>query len=860
MGLPTKLTVTSGITLSYQYDAKGRKTSDSDPRGNATTYQYNLLNKVSLKTDALGNQTRYSYDNVGNLLAQTDAAGNTINHTYDKANRLLRTTLPDGNFFENTYDALGQVISRRDAAGNVTGFSYDAEGRLLTVTQPGGAITRYEYDANSNLISSTDALGHKTLFEYDKMNRLTKKTFPDATTEVMVYNADSQLTSKTDRNGKTTTYDYDKRGRISGIHYPDGNTVAYTYTSTGKRDTLTDSRGVTDFDYDAMDHVSRVKYPDGTLIGYGYDLTGNRTSITTPDGTTVYTYDARNQLTKVTDPRDLVTSYDYDTRGNVVSVKSPNGLTIAKTYDQMSKVLSVKTTKANGDVVFQETYGRDANGRRTKVTQLDGSSVEYDYDALSRLKTETYKDAGGAVVRQLSYTYNAVGNRLTLTDNGTTITYTYNTSDQLTSDGASTYAYDSNGNTLSRSAGSSSVRYDYDTRNRLTKVTQPDNTTIDYVYDSDGNRIRSVGPSGSTNYVVDPASRAPQVVVETDGSGHVTASYTYGLGLISQRRSGVDSFYISDALGSTRALTNSQGSVTDRYSYDAFGQLLSSSGTTVNSFLYTGEQKDEAAGLYYLRARYYDPAIGRFLSADPFQGKPQDPGSLHKYAYVQNNPVNMTDPLGLYGAEEGTAAHQTIGRFYIGVFGDYFVDHFRRAPNRGFDPPEIDGGGWAAYNRAIRSGNESMGVRPDLRNYLSGDVYEIKPLTPYGVSTASPEATAYAIVLNITEAGAPGLGVWYPGVFTFPPIIIFGQEGSDATLTAFAYPLLPDPGAILYSDDVVRDVIKLEAAAVAKKAGFAALKKLIKVAPRLIQMYQSQSLKVHQERIVMQAAQTKGLL
>jgi fibro-slime domain-containing protein/RHS repeat-associated protein len=852
VGLPTKITITSGTTLSYQYDAKGRKTSESDPRGNATTYQYNLLDKVTLKTDPLGNQTRYSYDGVGNLISETDAAGNSVNHTYDKANRLLRTTLPDGSFYENTYNSLGQVISRRDAAGNITGFTYDAEGSLLTVTQPGGAVTRYEYDVNSNLTSSTDALGHKTLSEYDKLNRLTKKTFPDASTEVMVYNAGGLLTSKTDRKGKTTTYNYDNRNRLSEVHYPDGNTVTYTYTQTGKRDTVTDSRGVTDFDYDTMDHVSRVRYPDGTLISYAYDLAGNRTSITTPDGATVYSYDGDNRLIKVTDPRGLITSYDYDAKGNVTRVNHPNGLTTAKTYDQMNQLTAVKTTKASGDVVFQETYVRDANGRRTKVTQIDGSSIEYEYDSQARLKTETYKDSSAAVSRQMTYTYDTVGNRLTLTDNSTTITYSYNANDQLTSDGVSTYAYDTNGNTLSRSAGTSSIRYTYDARDKLTQVTQPDNSTLNYVYDADGNRVRSVGPGGTTNYVVDPTSRAPQVVVETDGSGHVVASYTYGLDLISQRRSGVDSFYLSDALGSTRALTNTQGVVTDSYFYDAFGQLLSSTGTTVNSFLYTGEQKDEAAGLYYLRARYYDPALGRFLTQDPYQGKLQQPLSLHQYSYVQNNPVNMTDPTGLYGFEEGTAAHQLLGAYYIGVWRDYFVDELGRRPNRGFSPGNAPFSGYGAYNRAIRTGQPSGGARPDLRNYLTGDVYEIKPLSPYGVASAEIEAAGYVIALNIAEFGAPEMGPWFPGGLTFPPILSLPYPGgSTGTLEAFAYPVIPQPGAILYTDNLVRDLLSPALAVSAHRLGYLAAKRLQMLAPRLIQAYTRGGLAVQENRFAL---------
>lgn len=849
-GLATKITIRSGMSLGYQYDSKGRKIAETDPRGNTTSCQYNLLDKVTLRTDALGNQTSYSYDAVGNLISETDAAGHTISYTYDKANRPLRTTLPDGNFFENTYDALGQVISRRDAAGNVTGFTHDAEGNVLTVTQPGGEVTRYEYDGNSNLISSTDALGHKTLYEYDKRNQLVKKTFPDNTTEIMVYNAGGLLTSKTDRNSRSTTYEYDNRNRLAEINYHDGNTVAYTYTQTGKRDTVTDSRGVTDFDYDAMDQVSQVRYPDGTLISYTYDLAGNRTSITTPDGATAYVYDAANRLTRVTDPRGLITSYDYDTRGNVIRVNHPNGLTTAKTYDQMSRLASVKTTKTGGEIVFHETYTRDANGRRTRVTNSDSSSVEYAYDVKSRLQSETYKDAGGNVLRQIGYTYDAVGNRSTLNDSGTTTTYTYNANDQLTSDGASTFAYDANGNTLSRTFGGDSIRYDYDPRDRLAQITQPDNSTLTYTYDADGNRVRAAGSDGSaTNYLVDPTKRAAQVVVETDSNGNVVASYTYGLGLISQRRNGVDSFYLQDALGSTRALTNNQGTVTNSYSYDAFGQLLSNSGTTLNSFLYTGEQRDEASGLYYLRARYYNPALGRFLTSDRFEGRLEDPSALHKYVYVQNNPVNMTDPLGLYGAEEGTAAHQSLGALYIGMWGDYFVNPGGRRPNRGFEV--VPGRGWGAYNRAILTGARSMGARPDLRNYLTGDVYEIKPLTPHGVATAVPEAIYYTAALNIAEQGNPATGQWFTGVLTFPIIVSVGP------LTAFSFPMSP-PGAIYYTDNIVRDLLNPALALSASALGLLAAKRLLLLAPRMIQTVQQAGFAFQQSRLQLSVA-TRGL-
>jgi RHS repeat-associated protein len=813
--LPTKLTLASGMSVGYQYDADGHQTAEADPLGNTTAFQYNLLDKVTLRTDAMGHQTHYEYDGVGNLTSATDANGNKTSYTYDKDNRRVRATLPDGSFYENTYDALGEVTSQRDALGNVTAFSYDDEERLIAVTEPDGAVTRNEYDSNGNLISILDANGHKTLFEYDKLDRLLKKTFPDGTTELKEYSGSALVTSQTDRKGKTTRYEYDNMERVSAIHYPDGKTVSYTYTQTGKPDIITDSRGVTDLDYDVMERVTSVRNPDGTILAYGYDVAGNRTRITTPDGTTLYSYDKDNRLVKVTDPHGLITSYTYDAAGNLLKINHPNGLSTSRTYDQAEQLSSVKTTNANGDIVFQENYVRDADGRRTKVLNAGGSFTEYEYDAQSRLIRETSKNANGIVSRQVGYTYDGVGNRLTRTNYGTgaTVSYTYNANNQLVSDGANTYTYDANGNTVTQSStGGNLTRYTYDALNRLAQVTLPGNTTLTYSYDAAGNRVRSTDAGGSViNYLVDPTSKAPQVLAETDGSGQVVASYTVGLGLISQRRNGADSFYLQDGHGSTKALADSSGSVTDSYAYDAFGQLLASAGTTANSFLYAGEQNDAATGLYYLRARYYSPAVGRFLTTDPCEGTLDQPASQHAYAYTQNDPVNGIDPTGLFTAAEGTAIHKLIGEFYLDLYGDYFVDERGFPPNRGFKVPKLPRGrtGMGAYNRAIITGRR-WGRRPDLRHYGTGDVYEIKPLTPYGIATAVPEARAYVLLLNTFERNKAEQGDWKLGYETFPPIMLFlyqpaGKSGRP--ILTFAYPIAPE-GAVFYTDETFEDVLR----------------------------------------------------
>jgi RHS repeat-associated protein len=177
-------------------------------------------------------------------------------------------------------------------------------------------------------------------------------------------------------------------------------------------------------------------------------------------------------------------------------------------------------------------------------------------------------------------------------------------------------------------------------------------TTVSVVYDAFGNRVAKTVNGVTTKYLVEDdvnPTGYPQVLDELTGST-VTRTYTYGLQRISQDQlvSGVwtPSFYGYDGGGNVRQLTNSAGTVTDTYEYDAFGNDVYHTGTTPNNYLYRGEQYDPDLALYYLRARYYNPVTGRFLSRDPEDGKAKDPASLHKYLYAGGDPVNAIDPMG----------------------------------------------------------------------------------------------------------------------------------------------------------------------------------------------------------------------
>jgi RHS repeat-associated protein len=245
----------------------------------------------------------------------------------------------------------------------------------------------------------------------------------------------------------------------------------------------------------------------------------------------------------------------------------------------------------------------------------------------------------------VDYSLDPVGNRLN--QNSTlpgipTASFNYDADDRI----LSTEGYDANGNTLT----SGGKTFSYDFENRL-KLMTTSGTTVTIVYDSDGIRVAKTVNSATTRYLVDELNPTGYAqVVEELISGAVTRTYTYGRQRINQNQfvngAWTASFYGYDGLGSVRSLTDSTGTVTDTCEYDAWGNSFGATGSTLNVYLYRGEQYDQDLGLYYLRARYMNPTTGGFMSHDPAYGKTTDPRTLHKYLYAAANPVGFADPTG----------------------------------------------------------------------------------------------------------------------------------------------------------------------------------------------------------------------
>jgi RHS repeat-associated protein len=640
------LTVTtpSGSVTTFTYDTKGELLTVKDPLNNVTTLTYTPVGLINTITDAQNNVTTYGYDSHGNRTSVTDALGHQTTFTYDAMDRLTQITYPDTTTTQFGYDYRGRRTSATDQNGKTTTYAYDDADRLITVTDAANNVTTYSYDTESNLTSIEDAHYNTTYFTYDAFGRVTKTTFPSGYIETYAYDADNNLTAKTDRKNQLITYTYDQLNRLTQKSYPDSSTVNYTYDLDSRLTQVIDPTGTYSFTFDNMGRLTGTTTSYTFLTrnfttSYGYDAGSNRTSFTDPEnGSSSYVYDTLNRLQTLTPPAAIGGSFGfaYNALSRRTSLTRPNTVSTSYSYDNLSRLLSVTHAKG-GATLDGATYTVDSVGNRTAKNDLYvGVTTNYGYDAIYELLNATQ---AGATTE--SYTYDPVGNRLSnLTSSG----WSYNTSNELTARPSVSYAYDANGNTIVKTDSTGTTNYTWDYENRLTSVTLPGSGgTVSFKYDPFWRRIYKSSASGVSIYAYD----GDNLVEETNASGAAVARYSQGLNIdepLAMLRSGTTSYYQEDGLGSVTSLTNSAGAAAQTYTYDSFGNLLAASGSLVNSFRYTGREFDTETNLYFYRARYYDPAAGRFLNEDPIGFR----GGLDLYDFVLDNPMNMVDPFGLY--------------------------------------------------------------------------------------------------------------------------------------------------------------------------------------------------------------------
>jgi len=525
---------------------------------------------------------------------------------------------------------------------NVTTMKYDALGRKTEMNDPDMGRWYYYYDTAGNLIAQVDARNQASNFYYDALNRLRGKTYATTTTP-----ATYARPADPGYSGYAVKYYYDESGYGYSKGYRtrtvDANTnTAWTYNARGRvtqeSKTISGNQFYTTYTYDALDRVVTMTYPDGEVVQSTYNAAGQPASLrSTTYNNYPYvnsaTYNARGQQLTLGYGNSLTTAYDYyDGAGEPFSMRLQH-LTVSSDRLDM-------------------TYQYDTVGNVTRLQDQSAAISEtltFTYDALDRLLT-----VRGAY--NATYVYNTIGNLTSSTDLGTLyyLDPAHAHAHAATHVGGKLathrkYTYDANGSMLTRVENGATYTQGWNQENRLQTVTV-NGTTTTFTYDGDGVLVKKVVGSATTYYIGPHFEKtsAPEVV---------TKYYTFGGQRVAMRvcngsngscgTNGVNStltYLHSDHLGSASLATNSTGGVVNTMRYTAYG--LARSGTMVTDRRFTGQRYEAGLGLYDYNARFYDPLLGRFISADTIVPSPGNPQSLNRYSYVNNNPLRYIDPDG----------------------------------------------------------------------------------------------------------------------------------------------------------------------------------------------------------------------
>ncbi|WP_276687595.1 RHS repeat-associated core domain-containing protein [Ruminococcus callidus] len=722
------------------YYANGQLARQTDALGNITKYEYGYLNKVTktytpfnTKSDGSVNYsvTENQYDKNGNVTLAKQTVqkqdSDTVKYSvtenqYNAQGLLTQVTLSgtgssEKNITQYFYNNAGiqtkmytGLSSANDTDYMTTNYEYDAWGHLVRTTDStgynSGATT---YDLNGNALTVTDANGNVTTNTYDALNRvLTANT----------------ICSDTSKN-VSKSYVYDNMGRVRSKTVNEVQT-SYQYDNLGRVYQELSPKSFKGYFYEGISQYAKEQ-----LVGINHQ---------TMYSSTQYEYDAEMRIAQVKESGNLTATYTYDANGNKISETLANGVVSTYSYNGCNKVTKLVTKSGNSDISsYEYSYYLDGSDA-CKVRNENGTieTTSYDYDGLKRLTRESISN--GKTADTYSYEYDDYGNRSKMVANGseeyeTVYDYTVNgkytallqkeiktveeTSNATISDGLAisptdlitstaadakteetAYSYDANGNQITKTAEGKTETNTYDGLNQLIGFTDGE-TTTSYKYNADGLRTSKTVDGKTINHIWDDNK---QIVVDMDDSDWYSAEvYVRGTNLLAKfsKQSGnvkTDyQYYTQNAHGDVVDLTDADGEIVKLYTYDAFGVEKNIDDADTNAFRYCGEYYDSESGTIYLRARYYDPTIGRFISRDSYAGKNEDPLSLNLYNYCANNPVYFNDFSGhWFGLDDAIAAG--IGAIAGGV-GQLASDLAKSAITG-----ELKFSDWQTYTGAVVGG------------------------------------------------------------------------------------------------------------------------------------------------------------
>lgn len=700
---------TQGVADSLGRPSESILASDPDGSTNSEVSYGNdarlQTSSYPFRSSSTGSDT-YSYDGLGRV-TQVAHADSSSAKTYYGA----QVTSPGGNASQSCSSAtygFGYPILYADEAGNLRQIWQDAFGRTIEADEPDPANSNrldivacyaYDYLDNLNLVSQN---GQQRTYSYDDLSRVTQTTTPESGTTTFYYTTaggalcsgdPGEVCRRTDAKGVTTTYTYDVLNRLTGVTYSDGTThaVSYSQDSTtcpvsgvsnygkGRMTGMSDGSGSTSWCYD---QAGRIVAEQRTIAGitkttqYGYNLDGSLASITYPSGHVIsYNVGNAERALSATDTGNNVNyaaTASYAPQGAVASIiygkvsGGFNGTTEQRSYSSTrSQLSSIAATSSGGtaeNLSYNYALPGGNNGSVSSITNNANTNLNesFSYDALSRIMSASTQSNSASGCWGQSFGASGVPDdqwsnltQMTATQCSTgQLSVAANSStNRITTSG---YQYDSDGD---MTADGSGYTYSFDAENRMASATGMSGGPYCYTYDGNGMRVEKAnGNTCSSPTTVDKLYWRDifgDTIAETDSTGSTTNAnyheYVFMAGRRIASRDGLGNvnYYYADALGSTVAMVDGSGNACYETTYTPYGEEHATLTSCSTNYKFAGYEQDQETGLYYAFARYYNPRLGRFMSADPLRGDIGNPQSLNRYAYVLNNPLNAVDPTGM---------------------------------------------------------------------------------------------------------------------------------------------------------------------------------------------------------------------
>lgn len=619
--------------------------------------------------------------------------GNSSTVHYDAATGTYTETSAEGNVTITRMDEHGRTIEREEQGLDPMVFSYDGKGRLLALAQ-GDQRLSYVYDEDAGRITVTDAEGSSKQYQYNELGLFTSVTHDEGNTYGKAFNESGKLTSLTmpdgtvhqvgyDSLGRLTEYapfsatggvkrEYSDSGALSQVMLPGSRSLSYSHDGGGRVTAMNDEISRTFAYADTSDRVSRmVSESEGRLQDISYTYDGGRMTgavwTGAANGEFAYEYNPTSNLTRITMTlpdagqtplyADLDIAWNRDAQlirqgpftfargaaGGRVDSLADERMEIAVEYDSSGRERE-RIYSLDGATVYQETLSYNARGLLSGKTVITSGGVTthgYEYDGNGQLLRAQRSGDGGTL--EEVYAYDDNRNRISRQLNGAAAqTAEYGAYDRLESLNDLTYQYDSAGYLTTR--GSDTFRYG--THGELLQA-QVDAETITYTYDALGRRVSREDAAGVTSYLYgNPlAPLIPTVEVAPDGQQTIYHYDEDGL-LLALERGGQRYYVITDRVGTPAMIVDEEGIAVKELRYDSYGvkQFDSNEGFKL-SIGFAGGLEDAKTGLTRFGVRDYEASSGRWTAIDPML---YDSGQGNLYAYVNNNPVQLRDPCGLF--------------------------------------------------------------------------------------------------------------------------------------------------------------------------------------------------------------------